>query len=79
MSFVKNFLIFVGYPLMAILGFTMFRYPETWAKMNASLSHKKFDSPKQIAHTRRVGILLMIAAAFGLVSMLYLNAFVQLK
>jgi hypothetical protein len=67
---------------MGVLGFLMFRYPKAWAKMNARLSHKKlheFDSPKQLASTRRLGILLLILAAFSLVSVLTINVFVPLK
>jgi hypothetical protein len=75
----KNFVIFVGDPLMGVLGFLMFRYPETWAKMNARFSHEKFDSPMQLASTKRAGILMMILAAFSLVSMLTLNLLVQLR
>jgi hypothetical protein len=79
MSFVRNFLLFVAYPLIAALGFTMFRYPEIWAKMNARLSPKKFDSPKQLAQTKLRGILFMAAAAFAAMSMLYLNWVLPLK
>jgi len=75
MNLLKNLLIFVGAPLTAVLGFTMYRYPKTWAKMNACVSRKdlKFDSPKQLAHTRRSGILFMFVAALELLSMLYLT------
>jgi hypothetical protein len=62
---------------MVVLGFLMFRYPQAWAKGNAQLSHKElheFDSPKQLASTRRLGILFMITAAFSLLSMLALKA-----
>jgi uncharacterized protein YjeT (DUF2065 family) len=65
--------VFVGDPLTVVLGFLMFRYPQAWAKMNARLSRKElheFNSPKQLAHTKRVGILFMIAAAFSLLSLL---------
>jgi hypothetical protein len=61
------------------LGILMFRYPEMWAKMNARFSHEKFDSPMQLASTKRVGILMMIVAAISLVSMLTLNLLVQLR
>lgn len=73
---------FVGDPLMGVLGFLMFRYPQAWAKMNARLSHKElheFDSPKQLASTRRLGILLLILAAFSLLSLLATNVLVPLK
>jgi hypothetical protein len=71
---------FVGDPVMGIWGFLMFRYPETWAKINARFSHKRFDSPKQLASTRRLGIFLMTLAAFSFVSMLYaVNALALLK
>ena len=76
------YVVFVGDPLMGVLGFLMFRYPQAWAKMNARLSHKDlhvFDSRKQLASTRRLGILLMIIAAFSLLSMLAVNALVPLK
>ena len=62
---------------MGVLGFLMFRYPQAGAKMNAHLSHKElheFDSPRQLASTRRLGILFMILAAFSLLSMLALKA-----
>jgi uncharacterized protein YjeT (DUF2065 family) len=68
---------FVADPLMVVLGFLMFRYPQAWAKMNARLSHKEtheFDSPKQLARTRRLGILFMILFAFLLMSMLAVKA-----
>jgi hypothetical protein len=68
---------FVADPLMGILGFLMFRYPRTWAKMNARSSHKElheFDSPKQLGHTKRVGILFMFAATFSLLSMFALKS-----
>ncbi len=67
---------------MGVLGFLMFRYPQAWAKMNARLSHKElheFDSPKQLASTRRLGILLLILAAFSLLSLLATNVLVPLK
>jgi hypothetical protein len=60
----------------------MLRYSQAWAKMNARLAHKdihEFDSPKQLASTRRLGILLMILAAFSLLSMLTMDALVPLK
>jgi hypothetical protein len=44
--------------------------------MNARSSRKdlhKFDSPEQLAHTKRVGILFMIFAAFSLLSMFALK------
>jgi uncharacterized protein YjeT (DUF2065 family) len=74
--------VFVGDPLMGVLGFLMFLYPQAWAKMNARLSHKElheFDSPKQLASTRRLGILLMIVAAFSSLSVLTMNDLVPLK
>ena len=74
--------VFIGIPLMGVLGFLMRRYPQAWAKMNARLSHKKlheFDSPKQLASTRRFGIFLMVLAAFSLLSLLATNALVRLK
>lgn len=78
-----NIVAFVADPLMGLLGFLMFRYPAMWAKMNASLSRKEpkeFDSPKQLASTRRLGILLMILAAFSFASMLFAKAvLVRLK
>jgi hypothetical protein len=58
------------------MGFLMFRHPQAWAKMNALVSHKEvheFDSPKQLAHTRRVGIFMLVAAAFSLWSLLFMN------
>jgi hypothetical protein len=67
---------------MGVLGFLMFRYPQAWAKMNARLSHKEpheFDSPKQLASTRRFGILLMILAAFSLLSVLAMSVVVPFK
>ncbi len=67
---------------MAILGFLMFRYPQAWAKMNAILYHKElreFDSPKQLASTRQLGISMLILAAFSLLSLLATNALVPLK
>jgi hypothetical protein len=72
----------VGDPLMVVLGFLLFRYPQACAKMNARLSHKElheFDSPKQLAHTKRVGILLMVAGAFSLVSMFIVYVLIPLK
>jgi hypothetical protein len=72
-----NIVAFVGDPLMGVLGFLMFRYPQAWAKMNARSSRKElrvFDSPKQLASTKRRGILFMILAAFSLLSMLALKA-----
>lgn len=72
-----NIVAFVADPLMAVLGFLMFRYPEAWDKMNAGVSRKdihEFDSPKQLASTRRTGFLMMILAAFSLFSMLAAKA-----
>jgi hypothetical protein len=77
MSTLVNIVAFVADPLMVVLGFLMFRYPLAWAKMNARSSHKElreFDSPKQLAHTKRAGILFMIFAAFSWLSMLGLKA-----
>jgi hypothetical protein len=67
------FVVFIGDPLTALLGFLMFRYPQAWAKMNARLSRGQlcdFDSPKQLASTRRLGALMMIFAAFSAFSLL---------
>jgi hypothetical protein len=72
----------VGDPLMGVMGFLMFRYPQAWAKMNARLSHRElheFDSPRQQASTRRLGILMMILAVFSAVSLLAINILVPLK
>jgi uncharacterized protein YjeT (DUF2065 family) len=72
-----NIVAFVADPLMVVLGFLMFRYPQAWAKMNARLSHKElheFDSPKQLASTRRLGILFMILFVFSLLTMLAVKA-----
>ena len=77
-----HLVVFVGDPLIAILGFLMVRYPQAWAKGNALLSHKElreFDSPKQLAATRRLGILMLTLAAFSLLSLLAMNALVRLK
>lgn len=74
---IANIIAFVADPLMCVLGFLMFRYPQAWAKMNAGVSRKElheFDSPKQLASIRRVGRLMMIFAAFSFLSMLYLKA-----
>jgi hypothetical protein len=65
---------------MCVLGFLMFRYPQAVAKMNAHLSHKElhqFNSPKQLASTRRFGILMMVLAAFSLLSLIALNTLMQ--
>lgn len=73
---------FVGNPVTGLLGFLMFRYPLAWAKMNARLSPKElheFDSPKQLAHLREIGIFMMIAAAFAFLSLLYVRMLVPLK
>lgn len=71
-----NVVAFVVDPLMVVLGLLMFRYPLAWAEINARCSHKElhdFDSPRQLASTRRLGVLFMIAAAFSLLSMLALK------
>ena len=76
MSTLVNLVAFIADPLMVILGFLLFRYPQAWAKMNARASRKElheFDSPRQLAHTKRVGILFMTFAAFSLLSMLALK------
>ena len=68
---------FVADPLMGVLGLLMLCFPQAWAKMNARSSRKElrvFDSPKQLASTKRRGILFMILAAFSLLSMLALKA-----
>lgn len=73
---------FVGNPLTGLLGFLMFRYPLAWAKMSARLSHKElhdFDSPKQLAYFRQVGIFMLIAAAFSFLSLLWASTLVPLK
>lgn len=72
-----NIVAFVGDPLIGLLGFLMFRYAEMWAKMNTRVSRKElkeFDSPRQLASTKRLGVLFMVAAAFSFVSMLYVKA-----
>ena len=72
----------VGDPLMGVLGFLMFRYPQSWAKMNARLSHRElqeFDSARQLASTRRLGTLMMILAVFSSVSLLAINVLVDLR
>jgi uncharacterized protein YjeT (DUF2065 family) len=61
--------IYIGDPLAVVFGLLMFRYPQTWAKLNARLSRKEiheFDSPKQLASTRRLGALLMAFAVFSI-------------
>jgi uncharacterized protein YjeT (DUF2065 family) len=57
---------------MIVSGFSMFRYPMTWARMNARFSRDKFDSAKQLTSIKRFGLVFLIAGAFSLVSMLYL-------
>jgi len=72
-----NIVAFVCDPLIGVLGFLMFRYPAMWAKMNARLSRKElkeFDSPRQRASTKRLGVLFLVAAAFSFASMLYFKA-----
>jgi hypothetical protein len=76
MSTLANIVAFIADPLMVILGFLMFRYPQVWAKMNARASRKElheFDSPKQLAHTKQLGMLFMAFAAFSFLSMLALK------
>jgi hypothetical protein len=71
-----NIVAFIADPLMVILGFLMFGYPQAWAKMNARTSRKElhqFDSSKQLAHTKQLGILFMAFAAFSFLSMLALK------
>ena len=75
-----HMVMFVGDPLMAILGFLMLRYPQAWAKMNARLAYKEpyeFDSPKQLASTRRTGVMMLILAAFSFLSLLAMYALVR--
>jgi hypothetical protein len=74
--------LFVGELLIGVLGFLMFCYPRAWQKMNARLAHKKlseFDSPKQLAHTKQFGILLLILAAFSSFSLFALKLLGLLK
>ncbi len=76
MSTLVKIVAFIADPLIIILGFLMFRYPQVWAKMNARASRKElheFDSPKQLAHTKQVGILFMTFAVFSFLSMLALK------
>ena len=61
-------LIFVACPTMAIIGFTMYRYPKAWIPAN-----KKSDS-KLLARIRRLGPIFVVLAGFELLSMLYLKA-----
>jgi hypothetical protein len=73
---------FVGAPLTGALGFVMIRYPRAWAKLNARTAHKKlseFDSPKQLAHTKQFGKLLLILAALDSLSLLAMNLLGLLK
>lgn len=82
MRTVYHVVMFVGDPLVAILGFLMLRYPQAWAKVNARLAHKElyeFDSLKQLASTRRAGLLMLILAAFSFLSLLAMYALVPLK
>ena len=82
MRTVYHLVVFVGDPVMAILGLLMFRYPRAWARMNALASRKEiheFNSQKQLAHTRQLGILFLICAAFSWLSLLAVNAIVPLK
>jgi len=62
--------VFVGCPLMFLLGFVMFRYPVKWAALNARFSDNKFDSPEQLAHTKQLGICFMVLGPFSLASVL---------
>jgi hypothetical protein len=64
---------FIAAPLIVLCGFTMFRYPEAWAKGNARLAHKElseFNSPRQLERTKRTGKLFMAIGAFECLSML---------
>jgi hypothetical protein len=72
---------FASRPPTGILGFLIFRYPLAWAKINACLSQElhEFDSPKQLASSRRLGILMLIFAAFSFSSLLAMNVLVPLK
>jgi hypothetical protein len=77
-----HMVVFAGDPLTAMLGFLMFRYPQACAKMNARLSHKElyqFGFPKQLASTRRLGILVLILTVFSLLSLLAVNVLAPLK
>jgi len=82
MKTLYHLVLFVGDPVMAILGFSMFCFPLAWAKMNAGVAHKElreFNSPKQLASTRRNGALLMMLAVLSFLSLLATNAIVPLK
>lgn len=71
--------LFFGDPLTIAVGLLMFRYPQAWAKMNAHLSSKErslFDTPEQLASTKRLGMLLVLFAAFSFVSMLAMRSFI---
>jgi hypothetical protein len=77
---VAYIVVFIGTPLMAVLGFLMFRYPQAWAKLNARSARKElhaFDSPKQLAHTRQLGILIMLSAGLSLGSVFAVKALMQ--
>ena len=66
---------------MCVLGFTMFRYPQAWAKGNAYLARKElkeFDSPRQLEHTKRLGIALMVLFPLSLVTVLWSDAVLRL-
>jgi hypothetical protein len=76
---IVNILAFVTDPLMVVFGFLMFRYPLWWAKMNARAARKDvhmFDSPKQLAHMKRMGILIMAVGVFSFFSMLFAKAMI---
>jgi hypothetical protein len=47
-------------------GFLMFRYPKFFADFNARFGFKMFSSPKDIAFTRKLGIVEIIIAGFRL-------------
>lgn len=67
---------------MAILGLLMFLYPGAWARGNALLARKDiqvFNSEKQLAHTKRIGLLMLIFAGFSILSLLAMSTLVPLK
>ena len=54
-------------------GFALYRHPEFFASMNRRLGRKMFATPRYIAILRGIGVVEMVLAGVGVLSLFFLN------
>jgi hypothetical protein len=54
-------------------GFAFYRYPEFFAEINRRLGRKMFATPRYIALLKGIGIVEMVLAGMGIISLFLIN------